>query len=547
MRCQVPVVNTRRILCVFPAYTPSFGTFSHAYPLMGGVKAFMPPQGLLLIAAYLPESWQVRFVDENIAPATAADFGWADAVLVSGMHVQVGQINDIRTRAAAAGKVTVLGGPSASGAPEWYGAFDYLHVGEMGDATDRLVRHLDESVTPPPAQIRLETSERLPLSEFPVPAYERVPLKRYLIGSLQFSSGCPYRCEFCDIPALYGRQPRLKTSDQLCGELDAIMAQPIRPAVVYFVDDNFIGNRKATREMLPHLVAWQKRNGYPLQFACEATLNIAQQPDILAMMREANFITVFVGIETPDTEALRRIDKGHNAKLPILQSIDTINGYGLEVTSGIILGLDTDSPESEIRLREFVDASNVPVLTINLLQALPKTPLWDRLERTDRLDHDPTRETNVRYLMPYGEVLGAWRRCIAHAYTPERLFQRFVHQMDATYAKRIKTPVRTRLTLSNLRRGLVLGLNIAIRVGILSDYRRAFWRAAREALRRGQIEAIFNMGFVAHHMIRFTGEALAGQQNASFYAARPEGPEEPGTADEERAKGWRGLRLRRAA
>jgi len=520
VRCQVPVANARRILCVFPAYTPSFGTFAHAYPLMGGVKAFMPPQGLLLIAAYLPESWPVRFVDENIAPASAADFTWADAVMVSGMHVQASQIRDIRDRAASAGKVTILGGPSASGAPEWYGTFDYLHIGEMGDATDDLVRRLDESVTPPLEQVRLETRERLPLADFPSPAYDRVPLKRYLIGSLQFSSGCPYRCEFCDIPALYGRQPRLKTAEQLCGELDAIMAQPARPAVIYFVDDNFIGNRKATREMLPHLVAWQKRNGYPLQFACEATLNLAQQPEITALMREANFITVFVGIETPDADALRQIDKGHNAKLPILQSIDTLNGYGLEVTSGIILGLDTDSPESEIRLREFVDASNVPVLTINLLQALPKTPLWDRLEKADRIDHDPSLESNVRFVMPYRDVLAAWKRCIAHAYTPERLFRRFIHQMDATYAHRIQTPVRSRLTLSNLRRGLVLAANIAIRVGLLSDYRRVFWRAAREAIKRGQIEAIFNMGFVAHHMIRFTGEALAGQQNASFYAVR---------------------------
>ena len=146
MRSQVPVVNQRRILCVFPAYTPSFGTFAHAYPLMGGVKAFMPPQGLLLIAAYLPESWPVRFIDENIAPATAADFAWADAVFVSGMHVQAAQIQDIRTRAQAAGRIAVLGGPSVSGAPEWYDDFDYLHIGEMGDATDRLIALLNSGL-----------------------------------------------------------------------------------------------------------------------------------------------------------------------------------------------------------------------------------------------------------------------------------------------------------------------------------------------------------------------------------------------------------------
>lgn len=522
MRCPVPVANTRRILCVFPAYAPSFGTFSHAYPLMGGVRAFMPPQGLLLIAAYMPETWPVRFVDENIAAATPADFAWADVVFVSGMHVQVGQIEDIRARAEAAGKVTALGGPSASGSPEWYGAFDYLHVGEMGDATDRLVALLDASVAKPPAAIRLDTAERLPLPDFPVPAYERVPLKRYLIGSLQFSSGCPYRCEFCDIPALYGRQPRLKTPKQLLGELDAIMAQPLRPAVVYFVDDNFIANRRATKEMLPHLVAWQKRRGYPVQFACEATLNLSNQPDIMAMMREANFITVFVGIETPEVEALKSIAKDHNAKLPILDSIRTLNSYGLEVTSGIILGLDTDTAASEARLREFIDASQVPVLTINLLQALPKTPLWDRLARANRLDHDPGRESNVVFLRPYDDILGAWRRSVAHAYKPEHLFARFLHQIDATYRHRIKTPLRAKLTRSNLKRGLTLGANIAIRIALLSPYRKAFRRAAWEALRRGQIEAVFNMGFVGHHMIKFTQNAMAGRENASFYSARRE-------------------------
>jgi radical SAM superfamily enzyme YgiQ (UPF0313 family) len=277
--------------------------------------------------------------------------------------------------------------------------------------------------------------------------------------------------------------------------------------------------------MLPHLVAWQKANGYPLQFACEATLNLAQQPEIMAMMREANFMTVFVGIETPEVDALKSIAKDHNAKLPILDSINTLNSYGLEVTSGIILGLDTDTPDSERRLIEFIDASQVPVLTINLLQALPKTPLWSRLERANRLDHDPNLESNVRFLRPYDEIVSAWRRCIAHAYTPENLFARFVHQMDATYANRIKTPVKGQLTRSNLRRGLVLGFNILVQVGMKSHYRRAFWRAAREALKRGQIEAIFNMGFVGHHMIRFTQEALAGQQNASFYAVRTnEGP-----------------------
>ena len=521
MRFPLATRSTRRILCVFPAYAPSFGTFSHSYHLFGRVRAFMPPQGLLLIAAYMPADWPVRFVDENIQPASADDFAWADAVFVSGMHIQAPQIHDIARRAKAAGKVIALGGPSVSSTPEAYPEFDYLHIGEIGDATDRLIARLDEDCAAPPEQVRFETAERLALSDFPVPAYHLIRLDRYLLGSLQFSSGCPYRCEFCDIPALYGRQPRLKTPQQLTAELDAMLAQGRHPSVIYFVDDNFIGNRKATREMLPHLIEWQKRRGHPLRFACEATLNIAKQREILALMRAAEFHTVFVGIESAEADALMHMRKEHNAALPMLDAIRTLNSYGLEVTSGIILGLDTDTAETEARLKAFIDASQIPILTINLLQALPRTPLWDRLKRAGRIVADDTDlESNVRFLRPYDEVVAMWRRCIAHAYAPERLFQRFTHQIGATYANRLVGPVRGKLTVNNLRLALVLAFNVALRIGVFSDYRRWFWKAVLPALRRGQIDAALSMGVVGHHLIRFSREALRGEQNASFYSAQ---------------------------
>jgi hopanoid C-2 methylase len=508
---------------VFPAYAPSFGTFSHAYHLFGRVRAFMPPQGLLLIAAYMPEQWPVRFVDENIAPASAEDFGWADAVFVSGMHIQAPQIHDIARRAKGAGKVVALGGPSVSGAPEMYPEFDFIHVGEIGDGTDKLIASLDENCAPPAGQIRFDTAERLPLPDFPVPAYHLIKLDRYLLGSLQFSSGCPYRCEFCDIPALYGRQPRLKTPEQLCTELDAMLAQGRYPSFIYFVDDNFIGNRKATREMLPHLIAWQKKHGHPLRFGCEATLNLAKQPEIMSLMRQAEFQTVFVGIETPEVDALKQMRKEQNASLPILEGINTLNSYGLEVTSGIILGLDTDTANTEERLKAFIDASNVPILTINLLQALPKTPLWDRLKRDKRLiAEDSGLESNVRFLRPYDEVVAMWRRCIDYAYAPERLFKRFRHQVEATYANRLTDgPVRGKLTWNNISLALVLAFNIGRHIGLRADYRRSFWNAVSPALRRGQVDAAFSMGVVGHHMITFAREAVRGEQNASFYSAQP--------------------------
>jgi hopanoid C-2 methylase len=518
MRSPVPVRHQRRVLCVFPAYTPSFGTFSHAYRLMGEVSAFMPPQGLLLIAAYLPASWPVRFVDENIARVSADDLAWADVVLVSGMHIQGPQIRDIQARVHAAGKVSVLGGPSVSSAPGLYPGFDYIHIGEIGDATDDLIERLDVDVAPPAAQVRFETVERVALDRFPVPAYDLVPLDRYLIGSLQFSSGCPYRCDFCDIPALYGRQPRLKTPTQLTGELDAMLTQPGYPAVIYFVDDNFIGNKKATRDMLVHLVRWQEARGYPLGFACEATLNLAKQTDILELMRMAGFVTVFVGIETPEADALKGMRKDQNLMVPMLEAIQTLNRHGLEVTAGMIIGLDTDSEQTEHRVIDFIDESQIPILTLNLLQALPKTPLWDRLVREGRIVDDPRLESNVRFMRPHDDVVASWRHCIAHAYAPERLYARFRHQVDATYPYRLRPPARGRLTLPNLKRGATLAFNVATQVGWRSDYRKAFWGAARPALARGQIDAALGMGFVGHHLIQFTREAIAGRQNASFYS-----------------------------
>jgi radical SAM superfamily enzyme YgiQ (UPF0313 family) len=519
MRSPIQPLHVRRALCVFPKYAPSFGTFSHAFRLVGA-KAFMPPQGILVIANYLPATWPVRFVDENIGPATSADLQWADVVCITGMHIQTAQIRDIHGRARRAGKVTVLGGPSVSAAPEIYAEIDYLHIGELGDATDRLIEQLDQSIAPPAQQVRFITQKRLPLVDFPVPAYNAVRLDKYLLGTMQFSSGCPYQCEFCDIPNLYGRVPRMKSPQQLIAELDFLLSQDAHPASIYFVDDNFIGNRKAAREMLPHLVAWQRRNDYPLTFSCEATLNIAKQTDILEMMREARFDAVFVGIETPELGALKAMRKEHNAALPMIEAIQTLNSFGLEVVSGIILGLDSDTIETESLLRNFIDHSKIPMLTINLLQALPKTALWDRLARDGRLIEDSTRESNVRFVRPYADVVAAWRRCIDYAYSPERLYSRFSHQIEATYANRLAAPAGGRLTKSNLKRGATLLFNLLFRVGVFADYRRPFWRMAWQAIKRGQIEALFGVGFISYHLIEFSHEALRGDQNASFYSAR---------------------------
>src|SRR5438552_3200041 len=420
------IETVRRILCVFPRYTSAFGTFEYSYPLTDGVQAFMPPQGLLLIAAYLPENWQVVF----------------------------------------------------------------------------------------------ETTDRVPMTEFPIPAYELAEVKRYFLGSIQYSSGCPYQCEFCDIPGLYGRNPRLKTPQQIIAELDRLRECGVTDTI-YFVDDNFIGNRKAAVDLLPHLIEWQKRTGYVVRLACEATLNIAKRPEILEKMREAFFVTIFCGIETPDPEALKAMHKDHNMMVPILEGVRTINSYGMEVVSCIIMGLDTDKPETADALLAFIEQSRIPLLTINLLQALPKTPLWDRLERENRLIHDEGRDSNVDFLLPYDQVLASWRRCMEIAYQPEKVYARYQYQCDFTYANQLKMPVSAeQKNWANIKRGLIMLRKIFWKVGVLSDYRKVFWKFALGRLRRGDLEGLIGSAMIAHHLIMFARAASVGQQNASNYSLR---------------------------
>jgi radical SAM superfamily enzyme YgiQ (UPF0313 family) len=299
------------------------------------------------------------------------------------------------------------------------------------------------------------------------------------------------------------------------------MLESGNPGAVYFVDDNFVGDRRALMKLLPHLIDWQKRNGYPIQFACEATLNLAQSPKLLEMMREAYFCTVFCGIETPETNALQAISKTHNLSMPILEAVKVLNSYGMEVVSGIILGFDTDTLDTADRILEFIRLSQIPMLTINLLHALPKTPLWRRLELEGRLVFDENRESNIEFLMPYEQVVEMWRRCITTAYEPEFLYQRFAYNIEHTYPNRIKVPNSpARTSWANIRKGLTMLTNILLRVGVFGNYRKTFWKMAKPALKAGNIEDLIHVGLVGHHLIQFAAECATGEESASFYSQK---------------------------
>ena len=445
-------------------------------------------------------------------------------VFVSGMHVQRRQIEDIRRRAHALDRVAVLGGSSVSACPEHYPDFDYLHVGELGDATDELFARLDattsrarraRSCSPP--------RERRELTEFPIPAYELAQIDRYLLGSIQFSSGCPYQCEFCDIPALYGRVARYKTAEQVCAELDKLVACGLSTSV-YFVDDNFIANKRAVREMLPHLIEWQKRNGYPLLLSCEATLNIAKRPEILELMREAAFTTIFCGIETPDPEALKSISKEHNMMVPILGAIETLNSFGMEVVSGIILGLDTDTPdtgENLLEVRRAVadsDADHEPAAgaaahaAVGSAQARAAADRGRRRPRIERRVPDALRPGA-------GDVARMHaRRLSAGSAVSPAMSTRSARPMPTACACRT---ARQRASWRNIRRALIMLSRIFWFVGVKGDYRRVFWRFALARLRRGEIEYLITVSAARAPSDPVRARGLAGRRDASNYSFKP--------------------------
>jgi len=271
------------------------------------------------------------------------------------------------------------GRPSAA-CPDYYPSFDYLHVGETRRCHNELIARLARDPSRPDQQVMLTTSDRLPMTEFPIPAYELAEVKKYFLGSIQYSSGCPYQCEFCDIPGLYGRNPRLKTPQQIIAEARQIAR--MRPSRVRSISWTtiFIGNRRR-RWICCRICRVAEADRLRDAARLRGDAEHRQAPEILEKMREAFFVTVFCGIETPDPDALKAMHKDHNMMVPILEGIRTINSYGMEVVSGIIMGLDTDKPETGDALLAFVDESQIPLLTINLLQALPKTPLWDRLAK----------------------------------------------------------------------------------------------------------------------------------------------------------------------
>jgi radical SAM superfamily enzyme YgiQ (UPF0313 family) len=399
-----------RLLLINPRFPESFWSFKWALDtVLPGKRAINPPLGLATLAALCPAGWDVTIVDENIQSLPLAPE--ADIVGVCGMGVQFARQRELLAYYRRLGHHVVAGGSFASLCPERYdGLADTVVAGEAEYVWPRFCSDFERGQA---GRLYQETGT-VSLEDSPVPRFDLLDLAKYQAVSLQFSRGCPFRCEFCDIIVMFGRKPRTKTTAQVGRELDALRRYGARS--VFFVDDNLIGNKPAAKELLRFLAEYQREHRYRFHFGTEASLNLAQDPELLALFRAANFGWVFIGIESPDEASLKETLKFQNTRQDLLTSVRAIYAHGIDIFAGFILGFDHDTTESFARQHRFITDSGIQAAMIGLLQATPKTPLYQRLAADGRLIRDADSSDNVKLWtnvvpkgMSYAELLAGYR------------------------------------------------------------------------------------------------------------------------------------------
>ena len=454
-----------------------------------------PPLGFLTLAALLPPEWELRLVNANTQVLTDDDLRWADLVMTGGMLPQAAGTAAIIERCNAIGVPVCVGGPDLTSRPEWYverGA-DILVAGEAEGIIDEVVTAWQQGMR----SGRFEAPKfQVDVTKSPVPRFDLITFSDYLWVSVQYSRGCPFNCEFCDIIELYGRVPRTKTNAQILAELDYLLTLGYF-GHVDFCDDNLIGNKKALKKFLPDLIAWQKARGYPYRFSTEASMNLADDDELLAMLAEANFFLVFIGIESGDTETLVSMQKKQNTRRSLADSVQKVNGAGLLVVAGFIVGFDTEKNSVKADMVRLIEETSIPIGIVGLLTALPNTQLWRRLEREKRLHVDGldgqdkgvvdfidaarqktgdqcTAGLNFETLRPRRDVLADYRGVLEKIYTPEAFFGRL--NGVATYLRRPKLPIKPnpKLIRKNLGCFCLLGLALLRQPKVLWPFLRFF-------------------------------------------------------------------------
>jgi radical SAM superfamily enzyme YgiQ (UPF0313 family) len=439
-----------RLLLINPRFNESFWSFKWALDrMLSGKRAMNPPLGLATVAALSPPDWQVEIVDENIESLPLAP--QADIVGICGMGVQAPRQKALLRFYRSKGYYVVAGGSYASLCPDFYdGSADTVICGEAEYIWKRFCSDFERGAA---RKLYAETGT-VSMADSPTPRFDLLKLKNYSVVTLQFSRGCPYLCEFCDIIVMFGRKPRWKSPEQIGLELDALRERNIRDA--FFVDDNFIGNRKAARMLLKYLKDYQARHGYRFIFGTEVSLNVAQDEELLRLLREANFAWVFIGIESPDVESLKETKKSQNLQNDILDSVRKIYGRGIDVLAGFIIGFDNDTLETFDRQYRFIIDSGIQAAMIGLLTALPRTPLHRRLEKEGRLIVEAESTNNTRpgtnivpKRMEYGAMVASYKA----------LYQRLLE--DRQIAERVRNKARYMCDpVRQSQYGLIEGLGI---------------------------------------------------------------------------------------
>ena len=502
-------------LLIYPEFPDTFWSFKHALAFLGK-RAAQPPLGLMTIAALLPGAWKKRLVDTNVERLRDRDLAWADVVLLSGMHIQRESLVAIVERCKARGLRTVVGGPIASSLSAAELKADHVVIGEAEALIADLARDLEQG-TPKPIY---QAAERPEMSLSPLPDLSLIKMKRYSTMTVQYSRGCPFNCEFCDIIEIYGRRPRTKAVAQVLKELDQLREAGWREAV-FIVDDNFIGNKARAKELLVALAEWRNQYKTTFDFCTEASLNLADDPQLMQMMKDAGFVSVFLGIETPDESGLIASNKLQNTHRSLLDSVATIQSYGMQVMGGFILGFDTDREDIFDRMVEFIQKSGIPVAMVGLLQAMPGTQLFRRLWREGRIldagaGDNTCDKLNFLPRMDATQLIEGYRSVLKRIYSCEAYYERVKLYLNRTQPKpnrREHGQQRSRqrwMTRGNVR-AFVTSI---LRQGVFGRQRWSYWKFLLTVATRyrhcvGAAMTLAVMGYHFQIMTRRLSEAVS--------------------------------------
>jgi radical SAM superfamily enzyme YgiQ (UPF0313 family) len=504
-------------LLIYPKFPDTYWSFKHALKFLGK-RAAQPPLGLMTVAALLPAEWKKRLVDTNVERLRDRDLEWADVVMLGGMHIQQDALVAIVERCRARGLRTVVGGPIASSVTAADLKADHVVIGEAESLIGGLARDLEEGTAKPVYQ----ATERPEMVTSPLPDLSLIKMRRYSTMAVQYSRGCPFNCEFCDIIEIYGRRPRTKAVAQVLAELDQLRAAAWREAV-FIVDDNFIGNKARAKELCAALAEWRRQYKTSFDFITEASLNLADDPELMQLMKDAGFLSVFLGIETPDESGLIASNKLQNTRRSLLESVATIQSYGMQVMGGFILGFDTDGEDIFDRMVEFIQSSGIPIAMVGLLQAMPGTQLFRRLRREGRIvdpGHGDNTDDKLNFLphMDAAKLVEGYRSVLKRIYSCEAYYERVKLYLSRTQPKAEKRKsVQRWMTRENAR----AFVNSIIRQGILGRHRWSYWKfLATVATRyRHCVGAAMTLAVMGYHFQVMTGR-LANAVDSGVMAAK---------------------------